>query len=87
MIKTLILGSLLFLLVFGCVGSKPSSQSPAVSITDSDIAPINNPTDPLLPSDSLVVSDSDLSISESDSQILPSQDLILASEDILIEVE
>jgi hypothetical protein len=87
MIKTLILGSLLFLLVFGCLGSKPQTQKPVVSITDSDIVPSNPQSDPLLPTSELVVSDSDLSISENDSQVLPSQDLILASEDILIEVE
>lgn len=85
MIKALLLGGLFFLLVFGCVGSKPQTSTSPVGITDSDIAPASPPVEPNLSSDQLVINDSDFSISENDTIVFPENDLVLASEDVLIE--
>jgi hypothetical protein len=85
MIKALIFGSLFFLLVFGCVGSKPQTPTSSLGISDSDIAPTAPPAEPTLSSDQLVINDSDFSLSENDTTVFPEDDLVLASEDVLIE--
>lgn len=74
-------------MLFGCVGSKPQSNSNPIPLSDSDIAPSNPPTDPTLTSDTLVVDDSEFSVVENDTSVFPEDDLVLASDDILIESE
>ncbi len=86
--RSVVLGGFFLLLLFGCVGSKTETRSnPLESISDSDIAISDSPTDPLLIDENPVVSESEYELVENDTLVFSESDLVLSGEDLLIEPE